>query len=150
MKRFICIIAVMLMCVSMFGCGSSSGQKSRNEQSAAILSGDVDVDLTVLSSTMVYSEVYNMMSYPENYLGKSVRMRGTFTYEEANDRYYLACIITDATACCSQGLEFVLKDERKFPDDYPAKGTEITVVGIFDTYTEGTRLYAQLIDAVME
>ena len=32
----------------------------------------VDVDLTVLSSTMVYSEAYNMMYYPENYIGKTV------------------------------------------------------------------------------
>ena len=31
-----------------------------------------DVDLTNLSSTMVYSEVYNMMSTPENYIGKTV------------------------------------------------------------------------------
>ena len=31
-----------------------------------------DVDLTVLSSTMVYSEVYNMMVSPDNYKGGSM------------------------------------------------------------------------------
>ena len=112
--------------------------------------GPVDVDLTKLSSTMVYSEVYNMMSSPENYMGKRVRMKGSFAYAEGDGRYYFACIIADATACCEQGIEFVLKDERKFPDEYPAKGVEITVVGIFDTYKEGIYQYCQLIDAIME
>ena len=61
-----------------------------------------------------------------------------------------ACIISDATACCAQGIEFVLTEDRKFPEEYPEKGTEITVVGIFDTYMEGSYKYCQLIDAVME
>ncbi|MCR5041739.1 MAG: hypothetical protein K6C36_06575 [Clostridia bacterium] len=112
--------------------------------------GSVDVDLTKLSSTLVYAEVYNMMTEPGSYLGKRIRMRGDFAYTEGDGRYYFACIISDATACCAQGIEFVLKDERKFPEEYPAKGTELTVVGIFDTYTEGKYQYCQLIDAVME
>ncbi len=112
--------------------------------------GSVDVDLTKLSSTMVYSEVYNMMTAPDNYMGKRVRMKGSFAYAEGDGRYYFACIISDATACCAQGIEFILKDERKFPEEYPTKGTEITVVGIFDTYMEGAYQYCQLIDAVME
>ena len=36
----------------------------------------IDIDLTALSRTMVYSEVYNMMMTPENYIGKVVRMNG--------------------------------------------------------------------------
>lgn len=111
---------------------------------------NVDVDLTKLSSTMVYSEVYDMMTKPGNYLGKLVRMRGEFAYIEGDGRYYFACIIADATACCAQGIEFVLKDERKFPEEYPAQGTEISVVGIFDTYMEGKYQYCQLIDAIIE
>ena len=40
----------------------------------------VDVDLTVLSSTMVYSEVYNMLyNDPAHYLGKTVKARGEFS-----------------------------------------------------------------------
>lgn len=110
----------------------------------------VDVDLTKLSSTMVYSEVYNMMTEPDSYLGKLVRMKGTFAYSIGEERYYLFCVIADATACCAQGMEFVLRESRKFPDEYPAETTEITVVGVFDTYMEGELMYCQLIDAVME
>ncbi len=39
---------------------------------------EIDVDLTQLSSTMVYSEVYNMINTPEDYIGKTVKMSGTF------------------------------------------------------------------------
>ena len=110
----------------------------------------VDVDLTKLNSTMVYSEVYNMMYYPDDFLGKTVRMKGAFGYAVGDNRYYFACVIADATACCSQGIEFVLNTERTFPDEYPAPGSEITVVGVFDTYFEGENRYCQLIGAVME
>ncbi len=109
----------------------------------------VDVDLTVLSSTMVYSEVYNMVMSPENYIGKTVKMDGSFAmyHDEASDRYYFACIIADATACCSQGIEFVLTDKYTYPDDYPEEGGEICVTGVFDTYQEGENTYCTLRNA---
>ncbi len=111
--------------------------------------GNIDVDLTILSSTMVYSEVYSMMSYPEEYIGKTVKMEGPFSvyHDEASGNYYFACIIRDATACCAQGIEFVLKDERSYPDDYPEVGAEIRVVGVFDTYLEGGYTYCTLRNA---
>ena len=106
----------------------------------------IDVDLTQLSSTMVYAEVYNMMVNPEVYMGKRIKMSGTMNvlYDAANDKYYFACIITDATACCAQGVEFVLTDDYRIPEDYPEAGTEITVVGTFDTYWEINSLYCTL------
>ena len=46
---------------------------------------DIDVDLTVLSSTMVYSEVYNMM-VSRKIIGKTVKMKGPLIslYEETD------------------------------------------------------------------
>ena len=110
---------------------------------------DCDVDLTVLSSTMVYSEVYNMLVTPEDYLGKTVKANGAFKVAKGDGRYYFMCVIADATACCSQGLEFILADGRAYPDEYPPVDTEITVTGVFDTYYEGDQRYCQLINAVM-
>lgn len=109
-----------------------------------------DLDLTVLGSTMVYPKVYDMMQYPSSYIGKTVRMRGQFAVAEGKDRNYYACLIADATACCSQGIEFVLPESYRYPQDYPALGTEITVVGVFDVYTEGKQQYCQLLDATLE
>ena len=110
---------------------------------------NIDVDLTVLSSTMIYSEVLNMMTTPEDYIGKTVKMDGYFAFyhDEDTDKYYYACIIPDATACCSQGIEFVLAGDHVFPDDYPEEQDEICVVGEFDTYQEGEYTYCTLRNA---
>ena len=109
----------------------------------------IDVDLTVLSSTMVYSEVYNMMTVPEEYLGRTVKMQGLFAIycDEATGNLYFACLVQDATACCAQGIEFILSDGRVYPDDYPEAGEEICVVGVFDTYQEGPYTYCTLRNA---
>ncbi|MBR1736522.1 MAG: hypothetical protein IJ736_05845, partial [Firmicutes bacterium] len=43
----------------------------------------IDVDLTAMSSTIVYSEVYNMMYEPNEYIGKTIKMKGVFkTYHD--------------------------------------------------------------------
>ena len=121
-----------------------------NETEAAADSAEgIDVDLTSLSSTMVYSEVYNMMATPEEYLGKTVKMDGSFAlyHDEDTDKYYFACIIADATACCSQGIEFVLTDDYSYPEDYPEVGDDICVRGVFDTYQEGEYTYCTLRNA---
>ena len=128
-----------------------SPPKRFRDYEPAQASGEPDVDLTTLSSTMVYSEVYNMMYEPDRYLGKRIKMNGRFAvYENPNTgAVYTACIIMDATACCSQGLEFVLAGEHSYPADYPEPGTEITVVGTFQTYEENGYVDYHLVDAEM-
>lgn len=112
----------------------------------------IDIDLTVMSGTMVYSEVYNMMYEPENYLGKSVKMQGAFAVyeEEYNGKNVYACIVRDAAACCATGIEFIRADEASYPEDYPDKGKEIVVRGVFDVYEDGDNKYCTLKDATME
>ena len=118
----------------------------------------VDVDLTVLSSTMVYSEVYNMLYfYPEDYYGKNVKMTGQFNVYQWVDESGIvadmpvayACIISDATACCAEGVEFVLEGDYTYPDDYPELGTEITVIGEFQSYEENGMTWYHLVNARM-
>ena len=109
----------------------------------------IDLDLTTISGTVVYSQVYDMTVQPEAYLGKRIRMKGAFSYFQDPDtrREYFAAVIADATACCAQGIEFVWKGEHAFPRDYPPVDTEITVTGIFGTYEEDGYTYLQLADA---
>ncbi|MBR4456516.1 MAG: hypothetical protein IKS32_09870 [Solobacterium sp.] len=111
----------------------------------------VDVDLTVLSATMVYSEVYNMLTQPDSYLGRSVRMHGQYTehHNEMTGKTYYACIILDATACCAQGMEFILTENYVYPQDYPKEGDMVTVAGIYDRYEEDGFPYYTLRDAVL-
>ena len=122
----------------------------RSESETAARGADgIDIDLTALSSTMVYSEVWNMLVYPENYIGKTVKMDGALAiyHDEDTDKNYFACVISDATACCSQGIEFALTEDYTYPDDYPEEGGKICVTGVFDTYEEDGYIYCTLRDA---
>ena len=142
-KRVFPVALLFMLAILFSGCGN---------ETTPVQAESIDVDLTKLSSTMVYSEVYNMMTTPDDYMDKMVKMKGAFAvyHDDATGKNYFACIIADATACCSQGLEFVLKEEKDYPDGYPKTGDPITVTGTFSTYEEGSTTYCQLVDAVLE
>lgn len=145
MKKVLCIIICMLLLFSAFAGCSRSEDTQVKEEKVTQQSG-VDVDLTALSGTMVYSEVYNMTTSPEEYKGKTVKMRGQYNLwsnEEQTQQYY-AVVIADATACCQQGLEFELPDKS---EPTCASGDEITVIGTFNTYKEGDFTYCHLENA---
>lgn len=149
MKKLLCVLLAALLLCTLAACGhEDTAQKPAAEDAEGTAA--VDIDLTVLSGIMVYSEVNSMISFPDNYIGKTVKMKGQFaigyvyntdgTPDESTARF--ACVIADATACCSQGLEFILTGEHTYPDEYPELGAEITVVGTFEWYEEdGCRYY---------
>ncbi len=163
--KYVATIFFILITLSLTSCSNKveaqdtakdiidkTNDSTDNLDSSTDIDSDVDIDLTKMSSTIVYSEVYNMMYYPEDYVDKTVRASGNFavyTDETTNTNYY-AVIIADATACCAQGLEFVLSDEYTYPDDYPEIGEEITVNGTFSFYTEGMFVYCTLDNATLE
>lgn len=91
----------------------------------------VDVDLTTLSSTMVYAEVFNMTMSSDDYIGKIIRMTGIFTvYQDPETKQvYCGVIVQDATACCAQGFDIVMPENAVYPQDYPPAESEVTVVG---------------------
>lgn len=164
MKKLICIILIVLFILSLAACGKTPVEENAATDSPADVvttaaepteevkqsSDGIDIDLTAMSSTMVYSEVLNMQQDPESYLGKVVKMKGPFNVTEIDDKRYFACIIADATACCSTGIEFVRKGDYNYPEDYPEPKQEITVVGTFNTYMEGKSKYLQLKDAEVQ
>lgn len=112
----------------------------------------IDIDLTVLSSTMVYSMVYCMLTAPDEYTGMVVKMRGLSSsfHDEDNDIWYYACVVQDATACCQQGIEYELTDDYACPDDYPVDGQDICVIGTFDTYLDNGNTYYVLREGRLE
>ena len=97
---------------------------------------DGELDLTTLSSTMVFAEVSAFVPSPEDYLGRTVRMQGSLMVYEANPAlgidYFYTDVIQDATACCQQGLEFVWDG-----GELPQAGTELLVTGTFEEYDCG-------------
>ena len=150
MKNTILAMMLLLALIALSACGSQESEARKNPAEAA--ERPVDLDLTTLSGTVVYSQVYDMMMQPENYLGQRIRMRGNFSYYKDPDtqQEYFAVVIADATACCAQGIEFVWKGTHTFPQDYPPIDTEITVTGIFGSYEENGFAYIQLKDAEIE
>ena len=133
MKKYLSLLFLLCLAASTFTAGASSAARR------------VDVDLTVLSRTIVYAEMYNMMTNPGKYMGKVIKANGSYSpfyYAEA-DKYYHYLIIADAGGCCEQGFEFIWNAGRTPPGDYPEAKKEIEVVGMFASYEERgyTRYY---------
>ena len=173
MHPFARCAALLLAAAVLTGCGRQAGTPDSpasqpapppvssapaSQPQAVSQPAPVDVDLTTLSSTMVFAEVSNLMYDPIPYLGKTVRMEGEFSVEhgytmdgeEDLSQNFFYCIIEDALACCAQGLEFDLAAPRPYPEGYPPEGSEVTVVGTVELYEEGGFRYLRLADAVLE
>ncbi len=126
---------------------ASSGQTTTSADTTTSSQGNspVDLDLTQMNSTMIYSVIYDMMINPDNYYGKSLIVDGyfdTMVYEENGPRYFFV-VVPDATACCVQGIEFLLPDST-YPEDYPDIQADIRVKGIIDRYEEGGQMYTYI------
>ena len=112
----------------------------------------VDIDLTAMDSDMVYATVYQMIyADPEAYVGKTFKAAGTLTVATSSvtNLYYPYVIIKDALACCQQGVEFQWGEkEHTSAEDFPEEGSEIEVIGTFETYREegDPYLYTRLAD----
>lgn len=125
------------------------------KESMVSSSEQVDYDLTVMGSEMVYAMVYQLMTNPEEYADKTIKIEGTYysTYYEPSEKYYHYVVIKDATACCTQGVEFVWDDgNHQYPEEYPKEDQEVIATGTFETYQEdGDRnLYCRLRDASLD
>ena len=177
MRKLICLLCAAALILLACACGGNGGNRAKQNNTKTVadvlneaqnssrtqtsskndtsnVDTDIfdekpDIDLTKMNATMVYSEVNNMMTDPDSYEGKIIEMKGSFNVFKTETQNYYACLIADATACCSQGIEFVLKNERKYPEEYPTIGQEITVIGEFETYFEGETKYCHLKDALI-
>ena len=171
------LATMICMCLLLSGCvedgkelvkeGSTESKESISESvleegntesiSESVLEEEkeVDYDLTLMGSDMVYATVYQLMVDPQTYEGKTFKIEGQYfpTFYEPTQKYYHYCLITDALACCSQGLEFVWEDgTHSYPEEYPQQGADILITGTFETYQESgdTSLYCRLQESKME
>ncbi len=108
-----------------------------------------DLDLSGMSGTVVYAQIYNLMVEPDPWLGKIIRLSGLYScYDDPlAGIVYHACVVPDATACCANGIEFVRAGEYTWPDDYPEEGSTILVTGRLEIYEESGCLFLHLVDA---
>ena len=126
------------------GKGKSSKSKSKTK------GNKIDVDLNNLNANVVYSQVYLMMTEPDKFIGKRIRMSGQFNVYAAQEgnpsgvTEYYAIIIADAQACCQQGIEFVWPGHT-YPEGFPEVKSNASVTGIFEVYEENGKKYCRLI-----
>lgn len=126
------------------GKGKSSKSKSKTN------SNKIDVDLNNLNANVVYAQVFQMMTEPDKFIGKRIRMSGQFNVYAAQEgnpsgvTEYYAIIIADAQACCQQGIEFVWPGHT-YPDGFPEVKSNASVTGIFEVYEENGKKYCRLV-----
>lgn len=94
---------------------------------------DVDIDVSGMNADMTYAVVFDMVNNPDKYIGKTICIKGTSAsmFFEPTGITYHTVMITDALACCQNGMEYKCGD-----DNYVADGSEVYVTGTFNTYTE--------------
>ena len=138
-------IAIAFIAVFLFALNASAKDPGGNT------SQKIDIDLARMSGTMVYAQVYKMETEPVKFIGKRIRMKGVFSsyYDQETKKRFYGCVIADALACCSQGLAFELAKERKFPDEFPDEGAEITIIGDFEMEEYGDDAYPIIRNAKM-
>ncbi|MBR0420485.1 MAG: hypothetical protein IJI66_15085 [Erysipelotrichaceae bacterium] len=107
-------------------------------------SEQADLDLSYYSANVMFGKINEMTQDYQDYVGKIIKMKGEY-YRFDNPRdntYFYVCIVKDQTACCSSGLEFILKKGY----EYPEQGDQILLQGVFSTYNEGKQVFIRLED----
>jgi len=127
-SKIIAALLPLLITVFIAGCASSGASRTTDRDAV-----HVDVDLTVLSETVLSAELMNIIVNSDDYIGKTIRVAGTYFYifYEPTGQIYHYVITKQGDACCQEGLEFIWNGEHVFPDDYPATGTPIELIGVF-------------------
>ena len=88
-----------------------------------------DYDLSKMNYNMATAVVFDMMVSPGDYENKSVKITGQFASEIHEGERLYAVIMWDATGCCPTGLTVVPLEGKKYPQDFPKEGSQVTVTG---------------------
>ena len=159
-KRGLILSAALASLALLCGCGESAGDPlitaipypdSYETSAADVLSPQpvqpIDLDLSAFSESMAYSSLMNMMIAPEDYIGKTICIKGMFDIAGGETRDYYLCTVFDPTGCCGSSIEFMPEAGLTYPEELPEVLSAICVTGVFETYEEDGRMYCQLSDA---
>jgi len=130
-----CLILFLLLCLTgllMTGCSESSEANADG----------IDVDLSALSSTMLSAQYNNIMTSPNRYIGKTIKVRGSYAafFSEAAGGYRHYVITKEGDDCCTEGFEFIWSGEHEPLEE----GVKIEAVGVFSSYEEAGRTWYYL------
>ena len=150
------IMSILLVMTFSFNAFASNAQRVNNSNAAKantqkttnnLSSDEADLDLVKLNQTMLYSQLQNISNDYESYLGKKIRLAGTMNVVNGGDANYFIVECSDATACCNQGLEFIIKGGSTKIEDYPKTGDRVLVNGTLEKYYEDSKPYIHLVNS---
>lgn len=162
MKKMKLIILSVMILVYLSACESNNEketkkdtEKTNQEDIQEVIKNtkeDDIIDLTKLSDSMVYAQLYVILTKPEEHLGKTIKIKGEYyeVFNEVTNANNFYVITTDEAQCCQTGLEFVIKNESiEYPKDYPKANSTIEITGIFTKgYDNGSEYYYLLTDKI--
>lgn len=116
MKKRLCVLLIVITLCSLAACGAAAASASEQTQPALPAETPLptreptplptaeptpqplsenetgELDLTGMSGTMLYTMIYNMMKQPDDYLGRTIRVKGQFSayVDEKSGRSYYA------------------------------------------------------------
>ncbi len=107
------LIFLLVIAVVFTACSSKSQEIKEHDE----FSDDIDYDLTQMSETMVYSQIFDLVSTPFEYEDARFVIEGNLIESEDlnTGEIFYAIFIEDAAACCSQGLEVVFTQDFEIP-----------------------------------
>ena len=119
-KNAIILMVLIIVTGCLSGCGGDSSADRK-----------VDVDLTDMSATMVYSEVFDMVNKPDEYIGKTIKV----WYEVLGQKYSITGKLTNVT----KGLAIICtstKEDEHFSINDVVPINLIDIVNLFATFDE--------------
>lgn len=99
MKHITSIVCILM--ISIFG-NAQSNKK-------------YDIDFTKFNFNIASAQIFDMMVDADNYLGKTVRIKGKFYTADTEFGQLYSVLYYDATACCQTGLSFIPSSKTKLP-----------------------------------
>ena len=133
-KEVIFLVAVCIFITVVFaGCNLLESNEITVEE--------VDLDLAALGPLMAYATIKNISLTPEDHLGTTIRVMGSyFNFFSPDIEEYVHFIFVDEGECCEQGFEIRMEDGWGNPEEFIDLGTKIeVVVGVYSVSEENGR-----------
>ena len=97
--------------------------------------------MSKMSGVLAYAQAININESADEYIRKTIKMRGQYYATLYEGSYYHWVVVGDESLCCKEGVEFIWSGDHSYPADYPENETVIEVVGVLNSYDELGRTY---------
>lgn len=110
-SKVLSLILALIMCL-LTACSASTSTEFDLENY------EIDCDLTVVSETIMFSQIINLIYSPSEYENMVFKMEGMiqqFDVDGVGMMYFI--VIYDETGCCPYGIELRFDDDAEIPED---------------------------------